>query len=307
MLTALPLTTDHWTGIASDAKWHMTRMNLNTFARHGVFTKSPEMVDMVASRLKDEKAIAKSKVFPYQLFAAYKQTLTNAEVPTKVKNALQDAMEISVKNVPNFGGKKIAVGVDISGSMRCAITGNRGSVTSQIMCNDVAALFAAALLRANEDTTSVFQFDTRCKPMKNLNARDSIMTNLSKIAFNGGGTDCSSTIRYLIDHNINSDLVVIVSDNMSWIDMSGHYLNYGQVGNAGTAMATAWALFKKINPKAKLVCLDLVPQTHVQVKPQADVLCVGGFSDNVFDVIKAFADNTNNDPDFFVKTIQESV
>ena len=37
MLTALPLTKKHWAAIGRKAGWHMLRMNLNTFARHGVF------------------------------------------------------------------------------------------------------------------------------------------------------------------------------------------------------------------------------------------------------------------------------
>lgn len=305
MLTSLPLSEKHWKKIAQDAKWQMTRMNLNTFARHGVFNDS-KMVDTVASRLKNEKFIKDAKVFPYQLFAAYK-TADTSKVPTKVVNALQDAIEVAVSNVPSFGGnKKVFVGVDISGSMACAITGNRGTATSTILCNQVAALFAASILKANEDNCEVFQFDTHCKPMTKLNARDSIMTNIEKIAFNGGGTDCSSVIRYLNDHKSKGDLVIIISDNMSWVDHAG-YSRYGAPGQAATPMATAWHSFKTRNPGAKLVCLDLVPQTHVQVKPSADVLYVGGFSDSVFDVIGSFVENSKNDPDFFVNKIQEAV
>jgi hypothetical protein len=37
MLTGLPLSTKEWTEIARTASWTMTRMNLNTFARHKVF------------------------------------------------------------------------------------------------------------------------------------------------------------------------------------------------------------------------------------------------------------------------------
>ena len=37
MLTSLPLTAKDWRQIARTASWQMTRMNLNTFLRHGVF------------------------------------------------------------------------------------------------------------------------------------------------------------------------------------------------------------------------------------------------------------------------------
>ena len=37
MLSALPLSRTQWAAIAVRASWQTTRMNLNTFARHGVF------------------------------------------------------------------------------------------------------------------------------------------------------------------------------------------------------------------------------------------------------------------------------
>ena len=63
MLTALELGTPEWTAIASRAPWQMTRMNLNTFARHGVF-KQKGMTHLIAERLRDPSKIAKSRVFP---------------------------------------------------------------------------------------------------------------------------------------------------------------------------------------------------------------------------------------------------
>ena len=49
MLTALDLGTPEWTAIARRASWQMTRMNLNTFARHGVFGE-PGMTELIADR-----------------------------------------------------------------------------------------------------------------------------------------------------------------------------------------------------------------------------------------------------------------
>ncbi len=55
MLTSLELGQKEWTEIARNAPWQMTRMNLNTFARHGVF-ESPEMVSLIAKRLRNPRA-----------------------------------------------------------------------------------------------------------------------------------------------------------------------------------------------------------------------------------------------------------
>src|SRR6266446_2437170 len=99
MLTALELGTAEWTAIARRAPWQMTRMNLNTFARHGVFSQ-PGMVDLIADRLRDPKAIAKARVFPYQLMVAYAMANANADIPKELCDALQYAMEIALANVP---------------------------------------------------------------------------------------------------------------------------------------------------------------------------------------------------------------
>src|SRR4029434_1570774 len=77
MLTALELGTAEWTAIARRAPWQMTRMNLNTFARHGVFGQ-PGMSELIADRLRDPMAIAKARVFPYQLMVAYSVANANA-------------------------------------------------------------------------------------------------------------------------------------------------------------------------------------------------------------------------------------
>jgi 60 kDa SS-A/Ro ribonucleoprotein len=68
MLTALEPGTAEWTEIARRGRWQMTRMNLNTFARHGVFGQ-PGMTELIADRLREPKAIAEARVFPYQILS----------------------------------------------------------------------------------------------------------------------------------------------------------------------------------------------------------------------------------------------
>jgi 60 kDa SS-A/Ro ribonucleoprotein len=53
-----------------------------------------------------------------------------------------------------------------------------------------------------------------------------------------------------------------------------------------------WAAFKQRNPGAKLVCIDLQPYATTQAVERQDILNIGGFSDQVFDVIAAFAKST---------------
>jgi 60 kDa SS-A/Ro ribonucleoprotein len=146
MLTALPLSATEWAEVARTAPWQMTRMNLNTFARHGVFDVTG-MAELIANRLRDPQAISRARVFPYQLMAAY--TMTDERVPAVVRDALQDAMEVAITNVPEIEGKAY-VCPDVSGSMSMAATGYRKGSTSAVRCIDVAALVAAAIVRRTE-------------------------------------------------------------------------------------------------------------------------------------------------------------
>src|SRR4029079_3977172 len=69
LLTSLSLDAAAWRTIARNAAWQMTRMNLATFARHGVF-EDRALVRVVAERLRDPAQIRKARVFPYQLMVA---------------------------------------------------------------------------------------------------------------------------------------------------------------------------------------------------------------------------------------------
>lgn len=290
MLTALPLTDEHWKQIAANATWNQIRMNLNTFARHNVF-QDKELVKALAKKLANPEEIRKAKVFPYQLFTAYLNV--DNSIPVELTNALQDAADIALDNVPEIPGK-IYVMVDTSGSMQWAITGNRGSVTSKMRCVDVAALFAAAVLRKNPNTELV-PFDTTVHVGNKFNPRDSIMTNAKTLADLGkGGTNCSCALEYVNSKAGKGDLVIYVSDNESWVD-SAHYKS--------TATMAEWNKFKSRNKDAKLVNIDIQPSSTTQTHDRDDVLNIGGFSDQVFDVIARFVELGNN-KDLWIKTIE---
>jgi 60 kDa SS-A/Ro ribonucleoprotein len=286
MLTALPLGKSDWIEIARNAPWQATRMNLNTFARHGVFgddaARSDEQIEIakiVAARLRDREAIAKARAFPYQLMVAYANA--DKRVPGGVKEALQDAMEIALENVPSLAGK-VYVLPDVSGSMHSSVTGGRGSATTAVRCVDVAALFAAAILRKNADA-EVIPFNDRIVPIE-LNARDTVMTNAGKLAsLPQGGTNCSAPLAHLNKRGAKGDIVVYVSDNHSWIDAPNAKAR-------GTATMVEWNRFKARSPQARLVCIDLQPYRTTQAQERDDILNIGGFSDQVFETVAEFAE-----------------
>ena len=293
MLTALDLNSGDWAQIACNGSWQQVRQNLNTFLRHEVFAKSKN-IKMVAEKLRDETAIARARVLPYQLLTAYQAT--SNQMPSEIREALQDAMETAVQNVPVIQGK-VVVCPDVSGSMHSSVTGYRGSATSKTRCIDIAALVSAAMLRTNPQAR-VIPFEQITVNVQ-LNPRDSIMTNAEKLAnIGGGGTACSAPLAMLNREKADVDLVIIVSDNESWADDS-------QGWGATTSLMKEWDILKRRCPEAKLVCLDIQPYTKAQARNRQDILNIGGFSDQVFSLIGSFA-KRGMGTDFWVEEIEKT-
>ena len=282
-----------WTSIAMKASWHMTRMNLATFARHGVFQNS-DVVHEVANRIANRDLIKSSRAFPYQLFAAWNQVQDQDLVPDQIKKALESAMETAIDNVPTMSGKGL-ICVDCSGSMGSPITGfSRGRHRSKIKCSDVAGLMASAIVRKNP-SSEVWTFSDDALRV-DIDFKNSVLLNTEQLNNAGGGTNISAPMRKFNETSTNADWVLYVSDNESWLD-SGRNDYYG------TSLAHEWEIFKERNPNARLVCCDLTPRNNSQIQSNPDVLQVGGFSDQVFDVISSFLKGFE-DEDHWVNIVQ---
>lgn len=289
-LSALPLTTAQWQVIAQRANWTTLRMNLNTFQRHGVFG-CDETTMLIAERLADPDRVIKAKAFPYQIMTTLLNINDNA--PVVLRDALEQAMEIATANVPAMPGRTV-VAIDISGSMHAPVTGYRMGSTSTTTCLDAAAVLAAAVLRRNPDAT-VMPFHTKVSRVK-LDPQESIVSTASRLReLPSGGTDCSVVLKELNRKRERADTVIFFSDNESWIDASRH--------RGSTGMLKEWRQFKVRNPKAQLVCIDIQPYTTVQAPIADDVTHVGGFSDQVFEVLRSITAGDRS-PDVFVDRIR---
>lgn len=294
LLTNLKLTTDQYRQVAEKMSWSALRQNLNALQRNGVFDGKggDAAVKDAASKLADPVQVRKAKALPFQLFSAYKAT--EGKVPEQIRNAIQDACEASLSNVPELTGKTY-VAIDNSGSMQTAVTGDRGTATTSVSALDAAAVMGSALLRKNPNDVTMFAFNTRVVP-GSFNGRDSVLTNVDKLRnLPGGGTDCSCVLRDLNAKKVTGvSAVIYISDNESWVETANGYNDswgYGGRAGRGTATMEEWNKFRKLNPKAKLVCIDIQPYGTGQTKDRPDILNVGGFSDNVFTVVNLFLRN----------------
>jgi 60 kDa SS-A/Ro ribonucleoprotein len=279
MLTGLTLDEKTWKQVAERATFTQTVKNLATFERHGVLS-DPAMVSLLASRIADPDQVRRSRTFPYQLFMAWKAT--EGKMPGPIVQALYSAMEVSIDNVPVLEGN-VFVFTDVSGSMTTnRITGERKGSTTDVRCIDVAALITASVLRKNP-RARVLAFDHDVHPMS-FDAKEPVLKNAAKLAaFRGGATNTAAPLAHLLQQRERIDFGLYVSDMESWVTTGRRY-GFSHPGSTDTL--ALWDQVK--SPNGRLVCVDLVPNTTSQAPDREDILNIGGFSDSVFTVMKAF-------------------
>ena len=304
-----------WAAMARQMGPQALRMNLNTLQRHGVFQRKnaglitqiaqaigiqkcqEDMTEYVARKLSDVDGIIRSRQFPYQFMAAYLNA--NRNIPDAVVAALHQAAEIACGQIPVLPGP-VVIGLDVSGSMNSAVTGQRGrSSTSKMRCIDVAALFASAILRSNPDSILI-PFDTKSYRVE-FHPGDSVLRLANRLAnYGGGGTNCALPLTAANSTYSSRRFagVIIVSDNQSW-------QGSGLMGSTG--MMSEWNWFvdnqRKLDSEAnpKLVCIDIQPYKSTQVPERSDILNIGGFSDAVFKVVSSYLSGESSR---FVKEIE---
>lgn len=99
----------------------------------------------LCSAIVNKMAIAKSCIFPYQIFIAYKQLKNCGYSDFHVFAALEKAFLAAINNMPHFCGKN-AIVLDVSGSMDADISTN-----SSVSILEVGACYAAALYLSGSD------------------------------------------------------------------------------------------------------------------------------------------------------------
>lgn len=126
-----------WEGMIPSLGYMALLRNLRNFEKAGI---SREARKAVQGRLADPAQVAKSRQFPYRFLSAYKATESDwwAE-------ALSDALDASVGNLPKFPGRTLVL-VDTSGSMGSVV-----SAKSSVTHAEVGALFGVALAKGGSD------------------------------------------------------------------------------------------------------------------------------------------------------------
>lgn len=228
--------------------------------------QSPEVLDLALEQLVDEQAIRKSLVLPFRYLTAMDEISDR-----RIVKALNKAIEISLVNVPKFGGKTL-VALDGSGSM--------GGKPLQI-----GSLFAAILYKANDALFMTFGTSAR---FVTINPDDSVATiaECMQAAADNGGTNFHD----IFDRATQKfDRIFILSDMQGWMGYDSptrEFANYK----------------RRTGADPKVFSFDLAGYGTLQF-PERNVLCLAGFSDKTMDMLQKL----DEDPNSLVKEIEAVV
>ena len=261
-----------WTNVLPVMPFMARLRNCKNLLEHGVD------IAPVIKMLKDPKAVQNSKQFPYRFFSAYRE-IEDIPGSDKLQDAINDAMELSVANVPMFPGITF-VASDNSGSMRSPV-----SDKSKVERIEIAALFSAIVKKKSEDAiVSAFGSTFKIVP---CSSRDSILTNMKKIknANVDHATNAYLAIQYLNDNKIHVDRIVLFSDMQCY---STHGYNY--------SIYEELVKYKRnVNPNVYTYSFDLASYGTLQIPDDESRVCTaGGFSDKVLSFIPKFEQDKMN-------------
>jgi 60 kDa SS-A/Ro ribonucleoprotein len=218
-----------------------------------IIEQAPEIINVALEQLTNETLIKKSLVLPFRFQTAFDEInkLTNGKIVRDVLMALNQAVDISINNVPKFDGETLVV-LDESGSM----DGKPAAIGS---------LFAAVLIKSNNADFITFSDSAR---YRNVNPMDSTITISKSIKFASGGTNFHSIFQTA---NKKYDRIIILSDMQGWIGHETPTHEYNQ-----------WKKSTGSNPF--VYSFDLNSYGSMQF-PEQNVFCLAGFSEKVFTIM----------------------
>jgi len=219
-----------------------------------IIEQAPNEINQAIKILTNETYIKKSLVLPFRFMTAYEELekINNGKIVRTVLMALNDAVDIAVKNVPKFDGETLVV-LDISGSMigKPAVIGS---------------LFSAVLIKSNNADFIVFADNAK---YVNVNPKDTTITIANSIRFAAGGTNFKAIFEVA---NKKYDRVMILSDMQGWI--------------GGYTPVNEFNQYKKLTGANPFVySFDLNSYGSMQF-PETNVFCLAGFSEKIFDIMK---------------------
>ena len=287
-----------------------TLRNLRNMLKHKVST---EHIEKVCNYISNPVVVKRSKQLPFRYLAAYRilnggpdRGYWGATVITPedydsdhvgmICDALEDAVKVSIENIPIYAHERVLLATDVSSSMQSPLRiigespqreqrrmkSNEGSIIEQY---DIGAVLAMMLASKCEQAT-VGMFGDTWKPV-GFPTRD-ILKNANEIHLREGEVGYSTNGYLVLEWAIEVynrkgvvfDRIMMFTDGQLW-DSTGR--------GGGNRYHRLWKEYRQnINPDAKMVLFNLNPygQTPVPVESVASgAYIISGWSDKIFEVL----------------------
>lgn len=199
---------DLWEALIPTMGYMALMRNLRNFTEAGI---SPMAAELVARTLTSPEAVAKSRQLPLRFLSAYNAAAGNL----RWAYPLQKALDLSLSNVPWFGGKTLIL-IDTSGSMNDGF-----SKDGTLKRWDAATLFGLAVAKRCDNPTVVsystasrrFPFDKHVSLLPQVEA-------FRRDYFYGNGTATQATVAQW--HHGHNRIIILT-------DEQANYHGYGDV------------------------------------------------------------------------------
>ena len=297
----------------------MPIMNLIRNLRN-IILYAPDKVEDACAQLRIKDKILKSRLLPFRFATAYaeveKMTLDKPDTDTaiafesdkakneltkaqfnslkrSVLNALEDAIQYSVGNIPELEGN-VAILVDHSGSCRGDAGGSSVvSAFSETSTAMIGNLFGSMMAYRQKNVyIGLFGDKLIDVPMdRSMKMLDFNKMSFDKGAYCGLGTETGiyDFMRKCVDEKKKVDNVVVFSDCQIGSGERGFTPWYGsKLSDRGGHFHELFKEFKKLNPICNWIVVNLRQSGGTSVFDKSmRILNIAGWSDKIFDVIKS--------------------
>ena len=166
---------------------------------------NPRNIEKVWAQIENPDVVRKSKQLPFRYLSAYKAIRDLPNVGSRAIDALENAIEASIANLPRLRGTTV-IAVDVSGSMHSPV-----SAKSEIRCVEIGMMLG---LIANRicDNSIIYTFDHHIWKLA-VSGRDGILRTCAEYAHTGGGTNMDLPFEKMINDNVCADRILVISDN----------------------------------------------------------------------------------------------
>lgn len=188
---------------------------LGALTAHGVIAPLSAGSKDVIAKLSDGEALRKQRVHPITLLQAFKQYQLGRglkgslswKADQRVLDAINDAFYTSFGTIEKTD-ENYFLGVDCSGSMQSALVNGSPNLTAV----EVAGVMALAVVK-NQPNYWIGGFNHRMGELKITPSMrlDAVLKTI--LAFSWGSTNCSLPFEHAMQHNMDVDKFVVITDN----------------------------------------------------------------------------------------------